>query len=610
MQTQMMKEDTNKKPMKFAISSLNPTINDWRGQVDLIRYAIEQAKQKDVKLLVFPELSIGAPDGGDIFFRPQSAQFAEQCLAEIAPLTAGMTVICGTIFQHNDKLYNAAAVFHDRVLIAVVPKRYPEERLPEERWFSRWDYSLPAEQHLGAAFGPWVPGCIPDFDNLFVCPGKIELWQDLPENAVCAQVLCRPFALGKYRDDLKKHIAFTHRTKITLLRANCLGSDDGTHIYDGGGYIIANGSIIALSPRFSFLNGLMTSSQDKLPESFDPSLAEFESIGTAPKSEDDYIFSELELALCLGLNDYLIRSHIDRICLALSGGRDSAMIAVIAARMMQMRHPNDSFDQIRSRMKDFLHCAYLPSAASSTSATQDAAAALAAHFGFDCHVIPIAEIADATRRTVESILGRTLSWEKDDLALQNVQARTRSSIIWMLANSHNAMLLSTGNMSEAAVGYTTMDGDTCGCLDPIGNIPKTLVSSWLEWARNVHDIPALDLVFAQPPSAELRPAETKQADEKDLMPYPVLDAYIDWFVARKLSPKEVFTLAKTHLRNFYTDDDDIRRDIRRFVTMTPRAQWKRVRLANSFVVMPYSLAPDGLQWPCLMNGFTQALDEL
>ncbi|MBQ9396571.1 MAG: NAD(+) synthase [Proteobacteria bacterium] len=605
-----MKEDTNSKALKYAISSLNPVINDWHGQVELIRNAIEQARQKGARLLVLPELSIGAPDGGDIFLRPQSAVFAEQCLSEIAPMTAGLTLICGTIFAHDGKLYNAAAVFHDRVLTAVVPKRYPEERLAEERWFARWDYSRPAEQHLGALFGPWTPGSIPEIPNLYVCPGDIELWPDLPENALCAQVLCRPFVLARYRDDLKKHLAISHRAKLTILRANCLGCDDGTHIYDGGGYIISNGTVVALSPRFSFQNGILTTSQDKLAESFDPSLAEFEAIGTAPKSEEDYMFAELELALCLGLNDYLVRAHIDRLCLALSGGRDSAMIAVLAARMMQMRHPDESLAQIRDRMKDFLYCAYLPSAASSSSGTQDAAIALAEHFGFSCPIIPIGDIAAATRQAIESTLGRTLTWEKDDLTLQNVQARTRSSIIWMLANAHNAMLLTTGNMSEAAVGYATMDGDSSGCLDPIGNIPKTLVSSWLEWARKVHEIPALDLVFAQPPSAELRPVETKQTDEGDLMPYPVLDAYIDWFIARKHSPKDVFALAKTHLRSFYTDDDAIRRDIRKFVTMAPKAQWKRIRFANGFSVMPYGLDTEGLKWPCLMNGFTQALNEL
>ena len=166
-------------------------------------------------------------------------------------------------------------------------------------------------------------------------------------------------------------------------------------------------------------------------------------------------------------------------------------------------------------------------------------------------------------------------------------------------------------MSEASVGYCTMDGDSSGSLDPVGNIPKTLLSSWLEWARNFHDIPALDLVFAQPPSAELRPVETKQADEVDLMPYRVIDSFVEWFIVQKRSPKEVFNLAKQHLTQYYQHDDDIKRDLKKFVTMSTRAQWKRVRAANSFKVMPYDLDPGGdLQWPCLQDAFTKALSEL
>ena len=95
------------------------------------------------------------------------------------------------------------------------------------------------------------------------------------------------------------------------------------------------------------------------------------------------------------------------------------------------------------------------------------------------------------------------------------------------------------------------------------------------------------------------------------MPYFVLDAYIDAFIHWNMSPKELFLYAKQHLNDYYHRDEDIIRDIRKFVTMAARAQWKRVRFANSFQVMPYDLAPNsGLQWPCLMDGFSKSLSEL
>ena len=119
-------------------------------------------------------------------------------------------------------------------------------------------------------------------------------------------------------------------------------------------------------------------------------------------------------------------------------------------------------------------------------------------------------------------------------------------------------------------------------------------------------------MFAKPPSAELRPGAQEQEDEKDLMPYAVLDAYLEWFLVERISPAEMLVRARQQLAAYYADGDDaIRRDIRRFVSRVAMSQWKRVREANSLRVMPYDIDPDsGLRWPCLMDGFTQALQDM
>ena len=608
---QIMKQPKDKETtMKYAIACVNPTIGDWSGQLNLIRSAIKTAKEGQAELLVLPELTIGVPNARDLYLHPQTALFAEQSLAELAPLTKGLTLVCGAPFMHEGMLYNAAAVFHDGVLMAIVPKRYMPGDIHEDRWFAHWDYSKQSEPHLGAMIGEWN-GQIEGLESLRIYAGDIECWPEPPKKSLCIEVNNRVFAINRFRDELTRRLNLSAALEATLIRANVLGTPDGTTIYDGGGYILENGHINALSRRFGFEDVMVTFSDDQPEKAFDPTLAHLKKAGSCPNNEDDYTFAELEAALCLGLHDYMKRAHISKLALALSGGRDSAMVAVIAARLMAMQYPDETPEQLKTRMKDFLYTAYLPSSSSSSAGTQKAALALAEHFGFDCPVIPIGEIAAQTVQTIEESVGRKLTWEHDDLTLQNVQARTRSSVIWTLANAHDALLLTTGNMSEASVGYCTMDGDSSGSLDPVGNIPKTLLSSWLEWARNFHDIPALDLVFAQPPSAELRPVETKQADEVDLMPYRVIDSFVEWFIVQKRSPKEVFNLAKQHLTQYYQHDDDIKRDLKKFVTMSTRAQWKRVRAANSFKVMPYDLDPGGdLQWPCLQDAFTKALSEL
>ena len=584
--------------MKSAIAAINLTIQAWSEQKTLIQKAISQAKEALAELLVLPELVIGGPDAQDLYLRPDTYEKIETILADIAALTFGMTVILGTPICHKGQYYNTAAVFHDGCLKALVPKRYAHTHSDELRYFSAWDFNKPNELHAGATFGAFD---VKREDHLCILFGDPTV-QPIPEpGALCVEINARPFAYDEFSFVLRDRIELSKACQITLISANILGSDDGTHVYDGGGYILHHGHILALAPRFVFdRDVVLTTSTDKPGDAFDPTLAHIPASQNL-KSPQDHSYLELELALCLALRDYTRRSGIQKLCLALSGGRDSAMVAMIAARLIDYLHPDADLETKRNKTRDFLLTAYLPSQASSTSATQEAAVKLAQHFGFDCHIIPIAELVQQTLQTIEATLGRQLTWEHDDITLQNVQARTRSSIIWTLANAHQAMLLTTGNQSEAAVGYTTMDGDSSGCLDPIGNIPKTLVSQWLEWARQYYEIPALDLVFAQPPSAELRPSHTQQADEKDLMPYPLLDALITWYCFEHQHADALFELAKAKCHDLCPDDDQRIKYIQKFLKMLPQAQWKRMRLANGFVVMPHSLTPEGYRMPCLMT---------
>ena len=145
---------------------------------------------------------------------------------------------------------------------------------------------------------------------------------------------------------------------------------------------------------------------------------------------------------------------------------------------------------------------------------------------------------------VETATNQQLRWNTHDLALQNIQARARAPGIWMMANLENKLLLATSNRSEAAVGYTTMDGDTCGGLSPIAGIDKAFLRRWLQWMEHegphgLHAVPELEVINSQAPTAELRPTEQGQTDEEDLMPYPVLDAIEKLAIRDKLAPVEV-----------------------------------------------------------------------
>ena len=215
---------------------------------------------------------------------------------------------------------------------------------------------------------------------------------------------------------------------------------------------------------------------------------------------------------------------------------------------------------------------------------------------------------------VSDQIGRELTWEHDDIALQNIQARVRSPGVWMLANINSALLLSTSNRNEIAVGYATMDGDTSGGLAPIAGIDKHFLRQWLVWMEEtglpmIGPIPELRLVNAQQPTAELRPAGSGQTDEGDLMPYEILDVIEKFSIRDKLLPIEVHQRLVVE----YPDQDPLQLGqwIVRFFQLFCRNQWKRERFAPSFHVDDESLDPKTwCRFPILSGGYTKELNEL
>jgi NAD+ synthase (glutamine-hydrolysing) len=184
----------------------------------------------------------------------------------------------------------------------------------------------------------------------------------------------------------------------------------------------------------------------------------------------------------------------------------------------------------------------------------------------------------------------------------------------MIANLNGALLLSTSNRSEAAVGYATMDGDTCGGLSPIAGIDKAFLRQWLRWMQRqgpvgLGPIPELEAVISQSPSPELRPREQKQTSESDLMPYDVLEAIEDAAITSKMTPVEVLR----HLTPRFTGHSsaELKAWIDRFFRLWCRNQWKRERYAPSFHLDDHNLDPKTwCRFPILSGGFERELAEL
>ena len=337
----------------------------------------------------------------------------------------------------------------------------------------------------------------------------------------------------------------------------------------------------------------------------DPSLAWLEpQLGELTSPDLPHL--ELELALSLGLRDYLAKTGVPGVVVALSGGRDSAMVATLVHRML-------AYEGRLEESREVLAMAYLSTENSGTE-TREAARTLATALNAEWHELDLQGVLNENLKLAEVLHGSPLSWEDpvQDLALQNIQARVRGVQIWMLANLRQALLLTTSNKSEAAVGYTTMDGDTSGGLAPIADVPKSLVTTWLAWARDFHDLEALAPVLKLAPTAELRPAEHAQTDEDDLMPFAILDRLMYEFVQNGRSPVGLFEVLWPEFSAHYGDEPGaFALDIRRFVTLLCRAQWKRERFAISFRVTAFDLDPKtGFRFPAVQAPFREELEAL
>jgi NAD+ synthase (glutamine-hydrolysing) len=265
-------------------------------------------------------------------------------------------------------------------------------------------------------------------------------------------------------------------------------------------------------------------------------------------------------------------------------------------------------------MKRILGCVYQRTT-NSSKVTHDAATGLAKELGADFFDVDISSLVKGYEDLISKATGTKLSWKEHDIALQNIQARVRSPSVWLLTNLRKALLLATSNRSEAAVGYTTMDGDSSGGLSPLGGIDKAYLRTWLEWLekegpQGLSKYPSLKRVNVQAPTAELRPQKEKQTDEKDLMPYEVLDSIERYAIRDKLLPEDVLTLIKEQYQKRYAESD-LTSWVVRFFKLWSANQWKRERYAPSFHLDDESLDPKSwCRFPILSGGYAEELQKL
>lgn len=606
--------------------SLKTTALDFKGNREKILAAIQA--NGNSSLILFPELCISGYGCEDTFYFPWVWERSWKSLLEIAKATSDKTVIVGLPFFQSPYLYNVSAVLQNGKILGLVPKQNLAQTGVhyENRWFTKGEES---RNYAITPDGSELPfGSLlfesPDFNfGIEICedswvqtrPGQylVEAGADLILSPGASH-----FALGK-QDIRKKMFSESSRNSSTaILYANLDGNESGRLIFEGGSMGIVDGNVKQEGPRLHFtdfesthLDLDSTQLRSNRARNFRSSgTREFRSRGkglqrieihplksqSSPNnsiqtSKSD-LFQDFTRATSLGLFDYLIKSKTKGYTLSLSGGADSAACALLvkAGILFSQKELGPKYlESIGLDPKNLLFTLF-QGTENNSEQTKNSAKQLSEELGFTHAEITVDSEVKSMLEKISSVKGLVPNWKDHNLALQNIQARVRSPLIWLLANLNGHLLLSTGNRSEASVGYTTMDGDSSGSVAPLTGVSKEFLLSWL---KNVYEgkdsilpkINALKDIIHSKPTAELKPLSEKQEDEKDLMPYSLLQKLERNFVYLGKSPDNLLESQE------WSDAQEAEEGKKKFLKLFSASQWKRERLPPSFHLDEYGLDP-------------------
>lgn len=654
--------------IKVGSGVVNQTPMDWEQNLQNCIDVIEDARSENVSILCLPELALSGYGCEDAFYSPDLRKQVLESLSELLNHTADMVVCVGLPLEIDNKLFNTACLIANKQILGFTCKQH----LPnygvfyEDRWFQRWPGGLKSEVTINNVSYP-VGDLIFEIDNIKIgieicedawVPGRPADRQFAKGADIILNPSASPFEFFKFQTRENLIIESSRSHACTYIYANLLGNESGRLIFDGDAQIASNGVLLESSPRFSYANHTLTTAvidtdvtlvdSVKIKTKAAPPNNLIKSGFTFPKDvEVSYHVADLEpferggylkeeefaRAVCLGLFDYLRKSRSQGFTISLSGGADSSACTALCGLMIRLADESVGFEAMKKKLShiskikkakteeevahEIIHTIYQGSENSSDE-TRNSARALAESMGAQFFDVKINGIVEQYTEMIESQIDRKLSWKTDDIPLQNIQARVRAPGVWLLTNLTGHLLLATSNRSEVAVGYATMDGDTAGSISPIAGIDKHWLRHWLIWlektgceVKGKHiKIEGLKYVNALHPTAELRPAEYDQTDEKDLMPYEVLDAIEKVAVKDKKSPVEAMKYMEVLFRDNYSKEQ-LGGYVKRFYQLWSRNQWKRERYAPSFHLDNRNLDPRSwCRFPILSGGFSKELKEL
>ena len=487
--------------MKIAIAQINPIIGDFRHNFDKIKQYADRAIERQCDLVVFSELVIPGYPPRDLLERRNFIDANLKCLDRLIAAIRGIGVICGFVDINTSgegkPLFNAAIVFEDGKVIHKVYKRLlpTYDIFDERRYFETGGECLPFS-YKGHKIGLTI--CEDAWNDEDIFQNRIYDQDPVAEHVqagadLVINIAASPYYLGhdKFRKDMFAFMAKKYR--IPMMFANQVGGNDSV-IFDGSSSVFdKNGEMIAAASDFAEDFMVFDSKTLKICEPGNHSLS---------ASDTESIFK----ALVLGTHNYVTKCGFSKAVIGLSGGIDSALTACIAVKALG--HENVSV-------------VFMPSQYTSKENFEDTQQ-LATNLGVVLTRIPI----DSIFKVLLKLLSPAFKESEPDITEQNIQARIRGTILMALSNKHGALVLSTGNKSEIAVGYCTLYGDMTGGLAVISDVPKTMVYELARYINRKKEIIPVRII-AKAPSAELKP---DQLDQDDLPPYDILDAILKGYI--------------------------------------------------------------------------------
>ena len=548
--------------LRVALAQVNPTVGDIRGNARLVADNISRAREEGAGLVVFPELTLSGYPPEDLLLKTSFLDAAAGALEELAAQTQGIAAVVGFPERAED-VYNAAAVLADGEVVAVYRKIYLPNYgvFDEQRYFQSGSEAAIVELN-------GVPIGITICEDIWE-PGPPAMTEALGGAQVIVNLSASPYRAdyGRARERMLVQRAIDYLAAIVFV--NTVGGQDEL-VFDGHSLAIdQDGRVIARCPQFEESLTLCTIDarevvaarlrdtrhrvnvrrQRRATPAAEPPVRTLASLqvpsraepvggATAPLLEPE---PEVYAALRTGLRDYVDKNGFEHVVLALSGGIDSALTALVAV---------DALGPQR------VTCVSMPSPYSSEGTRADARN-IAGNLGVEFMEIPIEEAMKA----YDEMLADAFAGREPDITEENVQARIRGNVVMALSNKFGWLVLTTGNKSELSVGYATLYGDMAGGFAVLKDVYKGWVYRLVRWRNEQGDdelVPAS--VLERPPSAELR---YEQRDQDTLPPYEVLDAILAGYVEEDLDAVELVS------RGLPADE------VERVIRMVDRAEYKR-----------------------------------